>query len=237
METLKEYKNIVFLILALLIFCLLYNNTSRRFDKLDGQYDVLKEQYSIKKDGVQTDNKKYILVIDSIKKEIYKKEAENKVLLNNNNKLEQKINSILKTPKNIPKDLIGLVSFYNERYVTSKNKVVEEKVGLTVETAMDVSNDLVEGDRLAEILPLKNQQLKNLDSTVINLNSQKEMLSKSLSLSEEQIKNYQDLQKLADQNILTLEKQNKTLKKKNFLNKVLIPVSVATGVFIGTKIK
>jgi hypothetical protein len=237
MENLKKFKDIIFLALALLIFVFLYNNTTRRFDRLEGQHDILKEEYSKKKGGVIVSNKKYVFIVDSIKKEIYKKDFENKALKDSNKNLEEKIASILNSPKKLPKDLAGLVAFYNQRYSTSKNTAVGDKVGLEVETAMDVSSELEEGDRLAEVLPLKDKQLKNLDTTVVNLNNQKKMLAHTLLLSEEQIKEYQELQKLADQNILNLEKQNKNLKMKNVLNKILIPAAVVGGVFLGTKIK
>lgn len=237
MENLKKFKDVIFLALALLIFIFLYNNTTRRFDRLEGQHDIIEKDYLNKKDGVAVANKRYVFIVDSIKKELHKKDLENSRLKESNEKLEEKITDILKAPKNLPKDLVGLVAFYNQRYVTTKNTVVGDKVGLEIETAVDVSNDLVEGDRLAEVLPLKDKQLKNLDTTITNLNSQKKMLSYTLSLSEEQIKNYQDLQKLAEQNIINLEKQNKNLKMKNALNKILIPAAVVGGVFIGTKIK
>lgn len=237
MERINSYKNLIVISILLLLFFIFYSVTSSKFDKLEGQYSVLKKQYEAETAKVEVKYQSYLLKVDSIKKEVYLRDLENQRLKTVNKNLQDKIDGIVNRPINPPKDLQGLVNYYNTLYKTDENKVVGDKVGLGLYTARDVSYDLEEGSKLAEIIPLKDAQIKNLDSTVTNLNSSKKALTYSLDLSQDQIKEYKELQELASDNIKNLEKQNRTLKTKNALNKILIPVSVAAGVFIGTKLK
>jgi peptidoglycan hydrolase CwlO-like protein len=121
-------------------------------------------------------------------------------------------------------------------YGTNENKVVDNKIGLGLGTAMDVANDLEEGFRCAEIIPLKDEQLKNKDSIITNLNKDKVDISTSLTSAEKQIEKQKELQKTGEENISNLEKQLKKSKRKSTLNKILIPVALGAGILLGNKL-
>ena len=117
-----------------------------------------------------------------------------------------------------------------------RTKVIENKVGLGLDTAMDVASDLEEGFRCAEIIPLKDEQLKNKDSIINNLNKDKVDISTSLTSAEKQIEKQKELQKTGEENISNLEKQIKKSKTKSTLNKILIPVALGAGILLGNKL-
>ena len=173
---------------------------------------------------------------DSLDLEIKKREKLNKDLSYQNSTLESKIKTLSNKKIVVPKDVQGLVKYFNERYKTNENKVVENKVGLTEFTAMDVSYELEEGDNLIAIDSMKTIQLKNKDTQIVNLEKDKTDIKTQLTTAEEDILKRKELQKSADDNINNLKSQVKSLKTKSTLNKILVPVALGVGVFTGLQI-
>ena len=56
-------------------------------------------------------------------------------------------------------------------------------------------------------------------------------------LAEFQIREQEKLQEIGEKNIKNLEKQNKKLKTKSTLTKILIPIIFVAGGYLGTQIK
>jgi septal ring factor EnvC (AmiA/AmiB activator) len=209
---------------------------SNKLNRLEGQYEVLKEQYHVQKKTVSNLSLARQKEKDSLNFQISQREVQNDFLRQENDKLKGDIQNIKNRPINVPKDVIGLVRYFNERYKTTENKVLENKVALVEEVAYDVSYDLEEFDRVVEILPIQEQVIKNQDSTIVNLEKDKVDLKTQVKSAEELIKEQKEMNDLADKNINNLEKQVKTAKRKNFWNKVLIVASGVGGVFLGTQI-
>jgi len=112
------------------------NNTG----ELEGQYKELKKQYNAQKELVKIIEDLRQEEQDSLNDEIKTREWENKDLVSENNRLRDKIKN---QPRiNVPKDAEGLVKYFNTRYKTDENKVVENKIGLVQEVAYDVSMNL-----------------------------------------------------------------------------------------------
>ena len=206
------------------------NNTE--YSKLKGEYKQLKKQYEKQKDGVETTKKNRIIFEDSI----------NQVLKSRDKKVEslKKEISLLENKKYkpiiVPKDVKGLVEYFNDRYNTKENTFIQNKVALTEFVAYDVSFELEEGDNLREL---------TLDQKTI-IDKQKEVIQETEAKVKEkdlvidfrgkELKEREELQKTADENIKNLEAQTKKLKRKNTLNKILLPIAVLGGGFIGYKI-
>ena len=232
----ERYKKWLIIGTCFALFLWFYSCNNNKYQQLQGEYNVLKENYTNQQKDVVAFEAFRLREKESLQKEIDKRVLINKKLSDVNKNLEDKIRSINSRVFVITKDLTSLVDYYNNSYRTSENKVVENKVGLGLDTAMDVANDLEEGFRCAEIIPLKDEQLKNKDSIITNLNKDKVDISTSLTSAEKQIEKQKELQKTGEENISNLEKQLKKSKTKSTLNKILIPVALGAGILLGNKL-
>ena len=164
--------------------------------------------------------------IDSFKNERKELAKSNEILLKSINALKKE-NERLKSKKIVvPNDLNGLVNFFNERYKTNENKVVENKVGLVEETAYDVSFELSEFDRQLQVLENQNKIIVAQDSLNENLKTEIKGFEKAINLYANEVSEKDKLN-------LMFEKENKELKRKNTFNKVLIPTVFVLGSFLG----
>lgn len=232
-----NYKKIIIGVIILLgILLIAQKCNNNRYNQLKGKYEILEEQYKKQKDCVKVFEENRIKEKDSLDLEIKKREKLNKDLSYQNSTLESKIKTLSNKKIVVPKDVQGLVKYFNERYKTNENKVVENKVGLTEFTAMDVSYELEEGDNLIAIDSMKTIQLKNKDTQIINLEKDKADIKTQLTTAEEDILRRKELQQSADENINNLKSQVKSLKTKSTLNKILVPVALGVGVFTGYQI-
>lgn len=226
----KRISGVLLILVILLIIPHMCNNTG----ELEGQYKELKKQYSAQKELVNTIKKLRQEEKDSLNNEIKTREWENSDLISENNRLREKIKN---QPKiNVPKDVIGLVKYFNHRYKTNENKVVENKVGLVEEVAYDVSFELEEGDRAVETIKTQDTIINNQETIITNLNKDKKDLDTMLKSAENVISEQNKLQEKADENINNLTKQVKKQKRKNVWNKILIGVATFTGFYFGTQL-
>ena len=226
-----NYKRIsaVLLILVILLiiphFC---NNTDK--------YDVLKKQLSEQKELVNKVEQKRIKEKDSLLSKITARELENKNQEKEISDLNNRIKNLKNKPISVPKDLNGLVMYFNDRYKTNLNKLVDNKVGLVEEVAYDVSYELEEADIAIETVSLQDKVIKKQDTIISNLNKDKVDLSLIISSAENEIKERKKLQEMSDENIKSLEKQVRKQKNKNIWNKILLGVGTMTSFYIGTQI-
>ena len=226
----KRISGVLLILVILLIIPHMCNNTG----ELEGQYKDLKKQYSAQKELVNTIEKLRQEEKDSLNNEIKTREWENSDLVSENNRLREKIKN---QPKiNVPKDVIGLVKYFNHRYKTNENKVVQNKVGLVEEVAYDVSFELEEGDRAVETIKTQDTIINNQETIITNLNKDKKDLDTMLKSAENVISEQNKLQEKADENINNLTKQVKKQKRKNVWNKILIGVATFTGFYFGTQL-
>lgn len=232
----ERYKKWIIIGICLVLFLWFYSCNNNKYQQLQGEYSILKENYTTQKEKITDFEAFRLREKESLQKEIQKRSIINKALVEDNQNLELKIKNINSRVFVVTKDLQSLVNYFNSTYRTSENKVVEGKVGLGIYTAMDIANELEEGVRCAEIIPLKEEQLKNKDSIITNLNKDKIDISTSLNSAEQQIEQQKVLQKIGDENISNLERQLKKSKTKSTLNKILVPVVLGVGVLIGRKL-
>lgn len=230
-----NYKRISLVLLILVILAIIphfCNNT----DKLQGQYDILKKQLSQQKQIVKETEEKRLKEKDSLLFYIHQREVSNSFLTAENNKLKERIKSLNSKTHVKIKGLENLVNYFNERYKVLNNVIVENKVGLTEETASDVTWELDEFDKVSEVVVLQESVIKKQDTVIYNLNKDKVDLSLVISSAENEILERKKLQEMSDENIKSLEKQVNKQKRKNILNKILIGVGTMTSFYLGTQI-
>lgn len=204
--------------------------------RLEGKQEILEKNYNQVKKELLVEKELRKKQTDSLSKEISKREVENQNLASNNRELEKEKQDLKNKLISLPKDLQGQANYYNKRYNTTENKVVEDKVGLGINTAMDVSYDLEEGDKNAEIVQIQEKQITNQETQISNLERDKEDLKTQLISAEEEIAEEEKLRKIGEENAEVLKKQVKKLNNKDKLNKILIPASFVIGGFIGYEI-
>ena len=230
-----DYKKISLILLILVILAIIphfCNNT----DRLQGQYDILKKQLSEQKQVVKETEEKRLQEKDSLLFVISQRNIENDLLYSEIDCLKKRIQDLKNKPISIPKDLNGLVTYFNQRYKNIENKVVDNKVGLVEDVAKDVVVEIEEGDRAIETVSLQESVIKNQDTIISNLNKDKVDLSLVVSSAENEITERKKLQEMSDENIKSLEKQVKKQKNKNFWNKVLIGVGTIGGFLLGSQL-
>lgn len=226
----KRISGILLILVILLIIPYMCNNTG----ELEGQYKELKKQYNAQKELVKIIEDLRQEEQDSLNDEIKTREWENKDLISENNRLRDKIKD---QPRiNVPKDAAGLVKYFNTRYKTDENKVVENKIGLVQEVAYDVSYELEEGDRAVENLKTQDTIINNQETIITNLNKDKTDLGTMLKSAENVISEQNKLQQKADENINNLTKQVKKQKRKNVWNKILVGVGTLGGFYLGSQL-
>ena len=83
----------------------------------------------------------------------------------------------------------------------------------------------------------------NKDSIIVEqksiiINSEKEVVNVGAMLdsAEKQIKQQKELQELVDKNINNLEKQNKKLRTKSTVGKVLTGIGIIAGIILGANL-
>lgn len=215
------------------IFIWEYN---KKYQQLKNQYDILNTQYNLQKDKVDEISefrKKYQDSISNIIAEREKiiKDSENLI-----EEIEKKIKDIKRKKISVPKDIPGLVDYFNTRYSTEENVVIEDKVGLTKDIAYNVSYELEDKDNITVISSLKDQQIEVKDSIIHHLDGTNKDLFSMLNLAEKEIDERKILENISEENIKNLNNQIRNLNRKNNINKVLIPVGAVVGGFIGYKI-
>ena len=123
--------------------------------------------------------------------------------------------------------------FLSQRYETIDVKATESSVNLYKETPKLVVAELVEKDYMALDLQDKSKVIVNKDEQ-IKLEQEKTLNAnlKVASVQAEKVLLKDGLQTAEEINKKS-EKQIKSLKTKNFINKILVPISLGVGVFTG----
>ena len=181
------------LVLGILLFIPLKCN-----NKLKDKYEVLKEQYDTQKKELEIVSEKRQKEKDSLEFVISQREVYNNVLIKENISLLDRISSVKNRTFTAPKDLIGLVGYFNNRTGTKENIVLGNKVGLGQFSAVKVVTDLEEGDKAIEIVPLQIEVIKNQDTIIGNLNKDKEDLNILIVSAEDEIQKREELQEAGE---------------------------------------
>ena len=215
-------KNRVIITVLILVILVLIPHTC---DEKDSGLETLKQEIVLIEE-------KRVKERDSLSAIISKREFQNNILISKNNSLKSNIKTI--KVKHIEKveGLENLVAYFNQRFEVDDNKVVDNRVGLTEETASDITWELEDYDNISEIASLQEGVINNQDTIISNLNKDKQNLSLIVSSAENELEQRKKLQELADEQIKGLNRKN---KRRSFFDKVLIVGSGIGGYLIGKK--
>jgi len=242
MEKSSLSKRTKFLLITLIVVALLLvlffisESLVHRYHTLIGEKNLMEKQIEQQKQKIDSIEDIRLRQKDSLSIEIRNREFINeqlKYLLANNQKI---IKEIEERPIYIPKTLEGYTNYFNSRYVTNENTNDENQILLQKNTTTKVIQDLENGDKAIEILPIQQEQLLAQTDIIKNLEyDKKDMQSLNTSL-ELSVKEYVELEKHLNQSNENLNKQVKTLKKRNTINKILVPISLVAGALIGNQL-
>ena len=226
----SRIKNIFIIVLVILLTVLYYNNPailSERSRVAKATYKDAKKEY--KENQEKRDEK-----IDSLQKEIDKRDVEYQILLTESNELDKQMLIAKDKQRKIPPDIIGLKKYYEEKYKTTV--IANEKsLTFTEATSTDISYDLETGILCAEMDSLKSSKINIQDKQIVSLEEDKKSLNKVNEIRMKENEDLKSLNESAENNIKALTKENHKRKTGGFIKNLIIPVSFALGFILGTK--
>jgi len=236
-STINKYKSQLIVGVCIIALLSLLNCNNNKYQQLRGEYEVLKEDYKIKKDDLIIAETSRLRVKDSIRLEDAKKEATIKHLSEVAQKSRDRIKAL--EALNIDKKkqiksltLDGVAKELNENYGGSNATAKEKSIDISGSLPYQVLETIADANTAQDIIKEKNVQLSSKDSIISVKSSQLRDSRVNLFSTEKQIDHHKILEETADKNIKNLENQNKKLRVKSTISKVLIPVAFGLGYLI-----
>lgn len=240
-KTLTQYKReIIIAVLAILLLSV-WTCSNNRQKTLQGEYNILKEQYQTQKDGVKVIEESRRKEKDSINKENKKLQEETIQSEKRVAQLEDNIQSLRKQTQKQKEQLknmsyVQLAQEINKEFNSNEASATNNSVDLKGDLPGLVLEIVYDANECQAIVTDKDKQLKEKDSQIDNTKRELKNTSVLLFSAEKEIKAKDLLQQTADKNINNLEKQVKNLKVKNFITTyVITPLAVFAGFKIGQK--
>ena len=237
MEKIKQYWkeiSIALLLIALLTVSTCSHNSQM---KAEGEKTQLKKELKETKTKISEAAKATIILIDSLSAEDAKKD--NRIAeLNKNNK--QLLSSQIAREKELKKEKEKVAKYtyaqsaqvLNERYRTDAVKATTTSVNLEKDIPNKVITELVEKDACEKdsadkdkTIENKNEQIKLEQEKTLNANLKVASVQVEKELLKDGLQTAEEINKKS-------EKQIKSLKTKNFINKVLVIAAFIGGIFI-----
>lgn len=215
---------IITIIILVLVFFNIKNCTDSNY--LSENYDNIKNDYETQKIKITQNEKIVKQKSDSLKKEIRLREIKNNLLINNIQNVKKLI-ATAKTKKiHKIKDSLELISYFNKRYDTEKNKLIDSSILMNNITAYNISYELAQKDSLYEVSYLLQKQVDIQSEQIFNAEQDKYNYQSLINSIEKENEEYRHLNTLADNNIESLIKQSKSKNKQATLNRILIPIVI-----------
>lgn len=236
MEIIKKYW--YYVVIVGFVVSTIYTCTSNKEYELRGEVKQLSEQLEKSTKGLEQFRVRQKTLFDSISSAEKIKNQKITELKNSNNSLEKQL-QISKEKLKQRKE-----SFRNKTY-QQLSEVFKEMgytsvtandngVNLEKDTPMEVLDDLAEGENCAQDLKIKDSIIKNKDSEISLVNEK--VLNRDIQLASKQIevgKLDESLQISREIN-KKQEKENKQLRKKNFITTYIVPpLAFIAGFLIG----
>lgn len=224
--------------IAVFIFFSAKSCVGNQINQIRGENKILKEQVKTAQDGVKVAKEERLRLKDSIKSENAKKEqkikeqakliAESKSRIAN---IEKEVSKAKKIAKN--KNYQAVADTLNVIFGGKNAVATTNSVNTMGSLPNQILETVIEANYCQDILKEKDVQLTAKDSMLVVKDSQIKDSSTLLFFAEKEIKKHEELNKAQTDFSKNLEKENKKLRTKSFLNKILIPVGVAVGAFVG----
>ena len=227
-------------IIAILLF-VWQNHNSNKYQQLKGEYDVLKEQYETKKDGVVIAETNRVRERDSLV-------GENKILEDLKEKSNAKIASLEKKIKDRENQgtksrekiknysLFQVAQEIDSIYKVNQATATETSVNLEGDLSKRVLQTVYEAEECQDVVTDKDSIIEEQKTIIVNSEKEVVNVGAMLDSAEKQIKQQKELQELVDKNINNLEKQNKKLRTKSTVGKVLTGIGIIVGIILGANL-
>lgn len=246
MKTLKEFliKNktsiIIGIIFLLIIFFATKSCNKRQLDELHGKNEVLKEQVKKAQDGTAVIEKDRIRLKDSIKLEDIKKEERIKSLSeiaekskNKVKELEQQNSEAKKKIRNM--NLVEVANTLNSNYGSKDATATSNSLDIKGSMPYLVLETISDANTAQYVIKEKDVQLGVKDSVILVKEQQLKSSSVLLFSAEKSLNSYKEVTQLQSELTESLEKENRKIRRQSKLNKILIPLASAAGLYIGVK--
>lgn len=240
-ETINKYKYWVLAVILVALFFIARSCENNKYNQQKGENKELAKQVKKAKDGLVISEEARRKQKDSISLENLKKETRIKELQDKLSKSENKVTTLEKSAEKTKERIknmsyVKVADSLNTIYKT-KNAVAEETgVSLKGDLPNQVLNSVVDANTYKYISVEKDNQLKAKDD-ILQIKD-KQLKDKSLLLvsAEKNLNVSKELNGLQTIHITGLEKENRSLRNVNTLEKILIPVSAVLGYIIGNKV-
>lgn len=238
MEQINKFKWwIIAGIIIVILFCV-DSCVGKQIDQLHGENKILKEQITQAKDGLKVSKQERLRLKDSIRAENAKKEQkikeQDKVIAESKDRiaiLERKTSKAKEIAKN--KSYEAVADTLNVIYGGKNAVATANSVDMKSSLPNQILETIIDANECSEIVKEKDIQLVAKDSVIGIKDGQLKDSALNLFSAEKEIKKHEELDKLQTDLNKNLEKENKKLRTKSWINKILIPVGVTIGAFVG----
>lgn len=234
----KIIAGIIIVVVSLLVW---QNYNNNRYQQLKGEYDVLKEQYETKKDGVAVAETNRLKEKDSLigENKILEdfKEKSNAKIASLEKKIKDRENQGTKSREKIKNySLVQVAQEIDSIYKVNQATATETSVNLEGNLSKRVLQTIYEAEECQDVVADKDNIIEEQKTIIVN--SEKEVVNAGIMLNsaEKQIKQQKELQELADKSINNLEKQNKKLRTKSTVGKILTGIGIIGGIILGANL-
>ena len=226
--------------MVLVLLFVWQNHNSNKYQQLKGEYDVLKEQYETKKDGVAVAETNRVRERDSLV-------GENKILEDLKEKSNAKIASLEKKIKDRENQgtksrekiknysLFQVAQEIDSIYKVNQATATETSVNLEGDLSKRVLQTVYEAEECQDVVADKDNIIVEQKTIIVNSEKMIDNFEVVVDSAEKQIKQQKELQELVDKNINNLEKQNKKLRTKSTVGKILTGVGIIGGIILGVQ--
>ena len=237
----RNIKIIAGIIMVLVLLFVWQNHNNNIYQQLKGEYDVLKEQYETKKDGVVIAETNRVRERDSLV-------GENKILEDLKEKSNAKIASLEKKIKDRENQgtksrekiknysLVQVAQEIDSIYKVNQATATETSVNLEGDLSKRVLQTVYEAEECQDVVTDKDSIIEEQKTIIVNYEKEVVNVGAMLDSAEKQIKQQKELQELVDKNINNLEKQNKKLRTKSTVGKVLTGIGIIVGIILGANL-
>ena len=237
----NKIKIITGVVIVAILLLVWQNYNNNKYQQLKGEYDVLKEQYETKKDGVVIAETNRVRERDSLV-------GENKILEDLKEKSNAKIASLEKKIKDRENQgtksrekiknysLVQVAQEIDNIYKVNQATATETSVNLEGDLSKRVLQTVYEAEECQDVVTDKDSIIEEQKTIIVNYEKEVVNVGAMLDSAEKQIIEERDLRGLGDKNINNLEKQNKKLRTKSTVGKVLTGIVIIVGIILGANL-
>lgn len=237
----RNIKIIAGVVIVAILLLVWQNYNNNRYQQLKGEYDVLKEQYQAKKDGVAVAETNRVKEKDSLVNE-------NKILEDLKEKSNAKIASLEKKIKDRETQgakskekiknysLVQVAKEIDSIYQVKQATVVDNSINLEGDLSKRVLQTVYEAEECQDVVADKDSIIVEQKTIIANSEKMIDNFEVVVDSAEKQIKQQKELQELADKNISTLEKQNKKLRTKSTVGTILTGIGILASIIVGANL-